>query len=40
MADTKKKPAAKSAKSKKQAIKENRQAKDMKKDTTRKTDEA
>ncbi|MBB5783693.1 hypothetical protein [Nonomuraea jabiensis] len=37
MADTKKKPAAKSGKSKKQAIKTNRQAKETKRETRKST---
>ncbi|MFI7704891.1 hypothetical protein [Nonomuraea sp. NPDC049480] len=39
MADTKKKPATKSGKSKKQAIKTNRQAKETKKDTGKTSEE-
>ncbi|MFG1703154.1 hypothetical protein ACFLIM_08170 [Nonomuraea sp. M3C6] len=39
MADTKKKPAAKTGKSKKQAIKTSRQAKETKRDTSKRTDE-
>jgi hypothetical protein len=39
MADTKKKPATKSGKAKKQAIKSSRQAKESKRETSRKTDE-
>ncbi|MGI5289717.1 hypothetical protein ACQEVF_41135 [Nonomuraea polychroma] len=39
MADTKKKPAAKSGKSKRQAIKTNRQAKETKKETRKPSDE-
>ncbi|WP_268959616.1 hypothetical protein [Nonomuraea antri] len=37
MADTKKKPATKSGKAKKQAIKSNRQAKETKKEASRRT---
>ncbi|MFI7446132.1 hypothetical protein ACIBQX_01420 [Nonomuraea sp. NPDC049714] len=40
MADTKKKPGSKSGKAKKQAIKSNRQAKESKKETTTKPEEA
>ncbi|WP_262496095.1 hypothetical protein [Nonomuraea sp. SYSU D8015] len=39
MADTKKKPATKSGKSKKQAIKTSRQAKETKRDTRKPADE-
>ncbi|MDP4503585.1 hypothetical protein OHA25_34430 [Nonomuraea sp. NBC_00507] len=39
MADTKKKPAAKSGKSKRQAIKTSRQAKETKKETRKPSDE-
>lgn len=40
MADTKKKPGTKSGKAKKQAIKSSRQAKESRKETTAKPEEA